>query len=462
MHLCPLVVLLGCLQALLACNHWVLREEQIVPKLDSPFHMREPQNLAAFMEQIKYSEYVERSYLDLLRKREQIVEHLRFSMRFGEDLAEQAKCAMDYYMLEKRMSYLKITPEQLKRINLPEQRELHHPQGGSGGMEPICSDYHKLAVGPATYDHLESFRPEILATAYLDQEHDPNVGTATVELTRRFAVDGLRHHPSSWKFHTLSSYYWRMKGEAKEALPCARLAVLLAPPIFKDIPLLSLGTILFRMGRLADADTILTAAVEHAPQVAENHVVLASALAMKHDFNRSLQHFDEAERIDPSTLPRTQQVRNFISCLENLTKKTSKMYSYVKYMKNEVKEFKKLKQHISQSHERLIQQQLPLGARRLLGLDPQSGNDDLHRRGQYCSTRTPNGSDEPVLFCDFYSDMQMRLESKDVDIDVLERDLKANTDAVIRQVSTEIRKQFNLEQLKAAKAQMPAKATKAT
>jgi len=58
--------------------------------------------------------------------------------------------------------------------------------------------------------------------------------------------------------------------------------------------------------------------------------------------------------------------------------------------------------------------------------------------------------------------MQMRLESKDVDIDVLERDLKANTDAVIRQVSTEIRKQFNLEQLKAAKAQMPAKATKAT
>ncbi|KAH8235471.1 hypothetical protein KR032_001021 [Drosophila birchii] len=466
MRLYPLagLLLLGCLHALLACNHWVLREEQIVPKLDSPFHMREPQNLAAFLEQIRYSEYVERSYLDLLRKREQIVEHLRFSMRFGEDLAEQAKCAMDYYMLEKRMSYLKITPEQLKRINLPDQRELHIQQSTSTtlGKEPVCSDYHRMTVGPAMYDHLESFRPEVLATAYVDREHDTNVGTATVELTRRFAVDGLKHHPSSWKFHTLSSYYWRMRGNAREALPCARLAALLAPPIFKDIPLLSLGTILFRMGRLADADLILTAAVEHAPMVAENHVVLASALAMKHDFNRSLQHFDEAERLDPSTLPRTQQVRNFISCLENLTKKTSKMYSYVKYMKNEVKEFKKLKHHISQSHERLIQQQLPLGARRLLGLDPQTGNDDLHRRGQYCSTRTPSGSDEPVLFCDFYSDMQMRLESKDVDIDVLERDLKANTDAVIRQVSTEIRKQFNLEQLKAAKAQMPAKAVKAT
>jgi len=78
MRPCPLAlaVLLGVFHLLLACNHWVLREEQIVPKLDSPFHMREPKNLAAFLEQIRYSEYVERSYLDLLRKREQIVEHL--------------------------------------------------------------------------------------------------------------------------------------------------------------------------------------------------------------------------------------------------------------------------------------------------------------------------------------------------------------------------------------------------
>ncbi|XP_030386525.1 uncharacterized protein LOC115633260 [Scaptodrosophila lebanonensis] len=446
-----------------ASNHWVLKDARIVQKLDSPFHMRDPKNLIAFLAQIRYNEYVERSYLDLLRKREQIVDHLRFSMRFGEDLVEQAKCAMDYYMLEKRMSYLKITPEQLKRINLPEQGETGASPGTAGSLtasdrmvEPICKNYYELSVGPATYDHLESFQPEVTESAYVEREQDTNIGASTVELIRRFAVNGLQRQPESWKFHTLSSYYWRMRGNALQALPCARLATMLAPPPFKDIPLLSLGTILFRMGR-ADAEIILKAAVEHAPTVAENHIVLASALAMKHEFNRSLQHFDEAERLDPSTLPRTRQVRHFINCLEKLTMETSKMYSYVKYMKNEVKEFKKLKYQISQNHERLIQQQLPLGARRFL--DTKANNDDLHRRGQYCSTRTPNGSDEPVLFCDFYSDMQMRLESKDVDIDVLERDLKANTDAVIQQVSTEIRKQFNLEQLKAAKAQMPAKTT---
>ncbi|XP_017870559.1 PREDICTED: tetratricopeptide repeat protein 17 [Drosophila arizonae] len=467
MRLYPYLVAVCCIHVLYACNHWVLNDEQIVQKLDSPFFMREPHNLIAFLEQIRYNEYVERSYLELLRKREQIVEHLRFSMRFGEDLAEQAKCAMDYYLLEKRMSYLKITPDQLKRINLPEHRELqqHMPHGGfkskaNRDQEPICKNYQELGVGPATYDHLDSFQPEVLESAYVEREHDTNIGQATVELTRRFALEGLQRQPDSWKFHTLSSYYWRMRGNALQALPCARLAVMLAPPEHKDIPLLSLGTILFRMGRLADADLILSAAVEHAPLVAENHVVLASALAMKHDFNRSQFHFDEAERLDPSTLPRTQQVRNFITCLENLTKKTSKMYSYVKYMKNELKEFKKLKQRIFQSHERLVQQQLPLGARRFL--DSRANNEDLHRRGQYCSTRTPNGSDEPVLFCDFYSDMQMRLESKDIDIEVLERDLMASTESVIRQVSTEIRKQFNLEQLKAAKAQMPAKATKST
>lgn len=63
MRLCPLAfaVLLGLFHLIQACNHWVLREEQIVPKLDSPFHMREPHNLAAFLKQIRYSEYVERS-----------------------------------------------------------------------------------------------------------------------------------------------------------------------------------------------------------------------------------------------------------------------------------------------------------------------------------------------------------------------------------------------------------------
>ncbi|XP_034490281.1 tetratricopeptide repeat protein 17 [Drosophila innubila] len=461
MRLCQFLVAACCIHVLIASNHWVLKDEQIVQKLDSPFFMREPHNLIAFLEQIRYNEYVERSYLELLRKREQIVEHLRFSMRFGEDLAEQAKCAMDFYLLEKGMSYLKITPDQFKRINLPEHRDLQQAAAAiqkstatttkhERALEPICGNYYELGVGPATYDHLDSFQPEVLESAYVDREHDSNIGTATAELMRRYALDGLQRQPDSWKFHTLSSYYWRMRGNALQALPCARLATMLAPPEQKDIPLLSLGTILFRMGRLADADLILSAAVEHAPQVAENHVVLASALALKHDFNRSQQHFDEAERLDPSTLPHTQQVRNFISCLENLTKKTSKIDSYVKYMKNELKEFKKLKYHISQNHERLVQQQLPLGARRFL--DSRANNEDLHRRGQYCSTRTPNGSDEPILFCDFYSDMQMRLESKDIDIDVLERDLMANTESVIRQVSTEIRKQFNLEQLKAAKA----------
>ncbi|KAH8264709.1 hypothetical protein KR044_001822 [Drosophila immigrans] len=456
---CQLVVAACCCVHVLiaSSNHWVLKDDHIVQKLDSPFFMREPHNLIAFLEQIRYNDYVERSYVELLRKREQIAEHLRFSMRFGEDLAEQAKCAMDFYLLEKSMSYLKITPEQFRRIQLPEHRLLRQatplkplPPNEAIDLEPICSDYYELSVGPATYDHLESFRPEVLATAYVDREHEYNIGSANAELMRRFALDGLQRQPDSWKFHTLSSYYWRIRGNALQALPCARLATMLAPPEHKDIPLLSLGTILFRMGRLTDADLILSSAVEHAPQVAENHVVLASALALKHDFNRSQQHFDEAERLDPSTLPHTQQVRNFISCLENLTKKSSKIDSYVKYMKNEVKEFKQLKYHIFQHHERLVQQQLPLGARRFL--DSRANSEDLHRRGQYCSTRTPSGSDEPILFCDFYSDMQMRLESKDIDIDVLERDLMANTESVIRQVSTEIRKQFNLEKLKAAKA----------
>lgn len=49
----------------------------------------------------------------------------------------------------------------------------------------------------------------------------------------------------------------------------------------------------------------------------------------------------------------------------------------------------------------------------------------------------------------------MRLESKAIDIESLERDLKLNSESVIKQVSTEFHKQLNFDKIKATKAQMP-------
>ena len=81
---------------------------------------------------------------------------------------------------------------------------------------------------------------------------------------------GLNSNPNSWKLFTLSSYYHRFKGNAPEAIECARRAIYLAPRKHKDIPLLSLGTILQRANHINDSVIILNSAVNFAPEVPEN------------------------------------------------------------------------------------------------------------------------------------------------------------------------------------------------
>lgn len=75
-----------------AINHWILQDDgRITQKVDSPFLLREPYNLVAFLDQIQHNDYVEQSYLKLRRQRKLIAEHLRYSKQFSEDLVLQAE-----------------------------------------------------------------------------------------------------------------------------------------------------------------------------------------------------------------------------------------------------------------------------------------------------------------------------------------------------------------------------------
>lgn len=101
---------------------------------------------------------------------------------------------------------------------------------------------------------------------------------------------------------------------------------MLAPRKFRDIPLLSLGTILLRAKKTHDAEIILNAAVEHAPNIPENQFTLGTVEAMLYNFNRSIEHFNLAEKLDDTLLRQTKQMKEFIACIESINKKTAKMY----------------------------------------------------------------------------------------------------------------------------------------
>lgn len=130
--------------------------------------------------------------------------------------------------------------------------------------------------------------------------------------------NSLKNNPNSWKNHLLSSYYWRFQGNAKEAIECARNAIVLAPRKYKDIPLLSLGTIFQRSNHLNDSVVVIKAAVDHAPSVSENLWSLGNVHLMLSHFNKSLENFHKVEKIDSSYTPKVEFIKNSISCFRDL------------------------------------------------------------------------------------------------------------------------------------------------
>lgn len=394
--------------------------------------MREPHNLIAFLDQVKHNDIVQNSYKELLRQRDLMAERINYSIKYGLEILQEVKCGLNYFQLESDITGTKLTIKYCQRISLKKLSTSETPY-----MEPYCSKFSRLVGGISTYGHLESLINKSTIKIEPETEFLNFTNFDSVDYVKSM-VGGLYDNPRSWKYYTLSSYYWRMKGNAREAVECVLRALTYVPRKSKDIPLLSLGSILYRSHKWQDAEVILQAAIEHAPHIPENHFALGLVYGMNCQLNDSLEHFDKAQELDPSFADRTTHLKNFVVCATNLNSKIDEMHAYIDNIKKEVVNLKEMKSQIMVSHEKLIAQQIPLGSR---DYDNELSTDELHHRGQYCSTRTLAGS-EPVLICDFYSDLQMKLENAEIDIDTLERDLKSKSEAIVKQMSKDYYTQF--------------------
>lgn len=66
------------------------------------------------------------------------------------------------------------------------------------------------------------------------------------------------------------------------------------------------------------------------------------------------------------------------------------------------------------------------------------------KRYQYCSTRKSSENQEPVLFCDFYSDLQMQLESKQFDAELLDWQVNRYISHLFEKLPFEYKKQLEI------------------
>lgn len=353
-----LTILLSQIHNARPTNHYSLKDDGLIKRrLDSPFHLREPDSLYIFIEQIHYNENAEEAFRKMQRKRTTLDEHILITSQLLQEILDRSKCARMYVKLTGLSDYLLTTAASMKRLKFPEkfQKDLKEE-------EPICTNYAQLESG-----YLKSFNTEFITTLHIEQEenllkHDLDIKDAAKVTTtiHEISLKGLQSNPTAWKFHMLASYYWRLTGHAKNAIECARIAIKLAPAEDKDIPLLSLGTILVRAEQWDDAEIVLNDAVKYGPNHGENYIVLATLQALKHDFKRARQNFKHAEKLDENMYNNSLKMRQYIECLEPLDTNATKLFGFVKYMLREIKEVSKLRQEISFYQSKIVQQQVSM------------------------------------------------------------------------------------------------------
>jgi tetratricopeptide (TPR) repeat protein len=112
----------------------------------------------------------------------------------------------------------------------------------------------------------------------------------------------LRSNTTSWTLLNLAGLYWRVKGNASQAIECLRSAFFFAPPHHKDVALLGLGNVLHRALHSVDAITVIQMSIQIAPRLAVNHFTMGnilSALEGRADEEAAF-FYESALSLDPS------------------------------------------------------------------------------------------------------------------------------------------------------------------
>ena len=112
--------------------------------------------------------------------------------------------------------------------------------------------------------------------------HDP--GKVSVDYMARGLAKAMRKNSTSWVLSSSAALYWRVKGDAEQAVICLRHSLFYAPKHMSDIPLVSLANIFHRAGLYNDALIATNNALEISPKFVVIHFTMANIYASKVSF----------------------------------------------------------------------------------------------------------------------------------------------------------------------------------
>lgn len=165
------------------------------------------------------------------------------------------------------------------------------PDGGEG--EPDCTEI-PLDFSMQTFEHLAGLNgrssltmdPESALEKLIPAEMDvPTFGN--------WVGLNLERNATSWILLNLATLYYRIMGNARDALECCRRAIHFSPKEQRTMALVDMGNILTHSHQQEDGIIVLHAAVDHKPSDPIAHYTLANSYALIGDLNRYANVFPQ-------------------------------------------------------------------------------------------------------------------------------------------------------------------------
>lgn len=369
----------------------------------------------AFLNQSDFKKKIDEIVNEFSLIKMEVLNHMNKLDVITTDLSTKTSCILNYYLDEAEFFTTTLTRSYMNRLVPGGFRESGSEKIPNKNIVPKCSVVLDLDFS-MYFDQLDSVYNR--KSAKMNAEEIIWQGFSLSPTS--FAVilaNNLKHHPTSWKWHTLGSYYWRYKGNAPEAIECSRRAIYLAPRQFKDIPLLSLGAILQQTKDFNDSYIVLNAAIDHEPNIAENQIALGNALFLKSEFNKSMECYETARSLDPIYNDKIEYIKKSIKCFRDLKITLQEMETLLQKIEPDLRRSSDLKRDFHEYHEMINKEQAPISSR----MYENENSLPLKQRSQICTTRYDKEKDEALLVCDFVSDLLEDWRMEDFGIDMIHK-----------------------------------------
>ncbi|EJD75230.1 TPR Domain containing protein [Loa loa] len=220
-----------------------------------------------------------------------------------------------------------------KGVNLDEFIDFETTVDLDEDFEPICPEL--LSPSPLlTLDHLPAYhlrhqfihyKPEKgLTDAFLKLgKEKERVEVVAKRLKDAMALSvALNKGGVHWSLSTASALYWRVKGDAVNALKCLRQSLNSAPPDMRDVALVSMANIYQQAGLLHSALIAGGFALKISPKLVAIHFTLANIYASLEKYQHALMFYYSTLSMQPKFEPAKERIRTIYCFAKNLSIKS--------------------------------------------------------------------------------------------------------------------------------------------